>query len=188
MRDDDAGWQLNKALGVESSVTKQGCTKQPKVATDAFHGCRSLAGATPTLAGLYFKEWQERAYTQMNDLLNEILGTKCPKCRDGKLVLRTGGHGNFIGCSNFPRKTPCTFTRSLPIITCPSCGKGYLYRNNPKFNYYICSNCDYETNYRPINQECSECGNYYIEQTRKGVIRCPLCYTRVESVASDSSG
>ena len=27
----------------------------------------------------------------------------CPKCEDGKLILRKGRYGNFYGCSNFPK-------------------------------------------------------------------------------------
>ena len=33
----------------------------------------------------------------------------CPKC-SGKLVLRNGKYGKFLGCSNFPR---CKFTYNL---------------------------------------------------------------------------
>ena len=34
----------------------------------------------------------------------------CPACADGKLSLKVGRHGAFIGCSNYPE---CNFTRQL---------------------------------------------------------------------------
>lgn len=40
------------------------------------------------------------------ELINQNI---CPKCR-GKLVLRNGKFGKFIGCSNYPN---CNFTKSL---------------------------------------------------------------------------
>jgi DNA topoisomerase-1 len=59
--------------------------------------------------------------------LKDSLG-KCLKC-DGVLVLRVSQHGNFVGCSNYPK---CTFTISLPRDklkksgTCEACGYGIL--------------------------------------------------------------
>jgi DNA topoisomerase-1 len=35
---------------------------------------------------------------------------KCPSCDEGKLSLKTGKFGSFLGCSNYPE---CTFTRPL---------------------------------------------------------------------------
>ncbi|MDJ0625303.1 MAG: type I DNA topoisomerase [Candidatus Caenarcaniphilales bacterium] len=37
---------------------------------------------------------------------------KCPKCEDGKLGLRLGKYGAFIGCSNYP---DCKFTKQLKV-------------------------------------------------------------------------
>ena len=36
----------------------------------------------------------------------------CPACRNGRLGLKLGRHGSFIGCSNYPA---CQFTRRLAI-------------------------------------------------------------------------
>ncbi|MGF1626786.1 MAG: type I DNA topoisomerase, partial [Alphaproteobacteria bacterium] len=39
-------------------------------------------------------------------------GRGCPSCGEGRLSLRLGKHGAFIGCSNYPE---CRFTRPLAI-------------------------------------------------------------------------
>jgi len=56
----------------------------------------------------------------------EKLGLKCPDCKDGDLVIRTGRFGKFISCSKFP---DCKHTeRYLEKIgiTCPECKKGEI--------------------------------------------------------------
>jgi len=34
----------------------------------------------------------------------------CPKCKDGKLVLRKSIYGSFLGCSKYPK---CKYTEQL---------------------------------------------------------------------------
>ena len=59
--------------------------------------------------------------TEVIETLNEFLGPflfgeaeegkdprKCPACDDGRLSLRTGKYGAFVGCSNYPE---CGYTR-----------------------------------------------------------------------------
>jgi DNA topoisomerase-1 len=61
--------------------------------------------------------------TQILDSLNEALGPHifpakadgtdprgCPSCAEGRLSLKTGRYGAFIGCSNYPE---CRFTRPI---------------------------------------------------------------------------
>ena len=61
--------------------------------------------------------------TQVLDALNELLGPhifppraeggdprQCPNCATGKLSLKVGRFGAFIGCSNYPE---CNFTRQM---------------------------------------------------------------------------
>jgi DNA topoisomerase-1 len=61
--------------------------------------------------------------TQVLDALNEALGPHifpdkgdgtdpraCPSCAEGRLSLKTGRYGAFIGCSNYPE---CRFTRPI---------------------------------------------------------------------------
>ncbi len=61
--------------------------------------------------------------SEVLDALNEILGPhvfpdpgdgtdprKCPSCDDGRISLKVGRYGAFIGCSNYP---DCKYTRQL---------------------------------------------------------------------------
>jgi len=36
--------------------------------------------------------------------------TKCPKCRTGNLILRTGKFGDFYGCTNYPN---CKYAKTF---------------------------------------------------------------------------
>jgi len=54
----------------------------------------------------------------------EKLGKKCPKCKEGELVIRVGRFGKFVSCERFP---DCDFTDKYLDKTgmkCPECGKG----------------------------------------------------------------
>ncbi len=66
---------------------------------------------------------KELRVTEVLDALNEILGPYvfppkpdcsdprvCPTCGTGKLSLKLGKYGSFVGCSNYPE---CKFTRPL---------------------------------------------------------------------------
>lgn len=68
-------------------------------------------------------EIKELRITQVLDALNELLGAhifparadggdvrECPTCGTGKLSLKVGRFGAFIGCSNYPE---CTYTRQM---------------------------------------------------------------------------
>jgi len=68
----------------------------------------------------------ELRITQVLDALNESLGPlifpkkedgsdarACPTCNDGRLSLKTGRYGAFIGCSNYP---DCKHTRQLTAL------------------------------------------------------------------------
>jgi len=44
----------------------------------------------------------------IENIINKNLN-KCPKCGQD-LVKRTNNHGNFIGCTNYPR---CKYTRKI---------------------------------------------------------------------------
>ena len=68
-------------------------------------------------------EVKDLRITQVIDCLNDILAPhifptpadggdprKCPLCEDGKISLKLGKFGSFIGCSNYPT---CKFTRPM---------------------------------------------------------------------------
>lgn len=75
----------------------------------------------------------------------------CPKCKAGRLVIRTNQYGRFVGCTNFPM---CDQTlKDVEIlehpIQCSECG-GYMVKRRGKFgSFYSCHNyprCDYKYN------------------------------------------
>ncbi len=68
-------------------------------------------------------EIKDLRVSEVLEALNELLGPhifpdkgdgsdprKCPSCGDGRLSLKVGKYGAFIGCSNYPE---CRFTRQL---------------------------------------------------------------------------
>ncbi len=70
-------------------------------------------------------ETKDLRITQVLDALNETLGQhvfparedgadarKCDNCADGRLSLKVGRYGAFIGCSNYP---DCRYTRQLAV-------------------------------------------------------------------------
>lgn len=112
-------------------------------------------------------------------------GVTCDKC-GGQMVVRQGRYGRFYGCINYPEcdgKKPITTG-----VKCPTCGKGELVEKfSPKSNkrFWGCSrypDCKHITRYEPVNKECPECGNYYLEIRFKKVdgdwtqyLNCPKC-------------
>jgi DNA topoisomerase-1 len=71
----------------------------------------------------------------------EKLGKKCPKCKKGELVIRTGRFGKFISCSRFP---DCRHTEKYENrigMKCPDCGKGHVIVKKTKRGrqFYGCS-------------------------------------------------
>jgi DNA topoisomerase-1 len=72
----------------------------------------------------------------------EKLGKKCPKCKDGELVIRTGRFGKFVSCSNFPE---CDHKESYVEkidMKCPDCGDGdvIIKYTKRRRKFFGCSN------------------------------------------------
>lgn len=72
----------------------------------------------------------------------EKLGKKCPKCKEGELVIRVGRFGKFISCSRFPE---CDYTEKYIQkigLTCPECKKGdvIIKKTGKGRMFYGCSN------------------------------------------------
>jgi len=72
----------------------------------------------------------------------EKLNKKCPDCKDGELVIRTGRFGKFISCSTFPEcKHTEKYLEKVGII-CPDCGKGDIIvkKSGKGRKFFGCSN------------------------------------------------
>jgi DNA topoisomerase-1 len=108
----------------------------------------------------------------------------CPRCGEGKLAVKSGRYGSFIGCSRYPK---CRFTEPLPTgVTCPQCGEGDLVERRAHGRgarrFYGCSrypDCDYTQRGAPRNVPCPECSFPIAEVVRSEEgdesLRCPRC-------------
>jgi DNA topoisomerase-1 len=72
----------------------------------------------------------------------ETTGEKCPKCKVGELVVRTGKFGKFIACSRFPE---CSYTtpyiEKVEGVKCPECGGEVVIRKGKNGKrFYGCTN------------------------------------------------
>lgn len=111
----------------------------------------------------------------------KLTGEKCPLC-GGDLVYKTGKHGEFIGCSNYPS---CKYVKKeekeQPKETgrlCPNCGSPLVIRKNKRGQEFIgCSNYPSCRYVESINQPeepseekfCPECGaKMVVKYSRRG--------------------
>ena len=108
-------------------------------------------------------------------------GEKCPLC-GGDLVYKSGKHGEFIGCSNYPsckyvKKEEKEQPKEIGRL-CPNCGSPLLIRKNKRGQEFIgCSNypsCRYvESMNQPEEPSeekfCPECGaKMVVKYSRRG--------------------
>ncbi len=63
----------------------------------------------------------KEALQEMKDIEKGAVEKECPKCKEGKLVVRKSIYGAFLGCSNYPK---CRYTERLD---------GEEHSNLPKF-------------------------------------------------------
>ncbi len=87
-------------------------------------------------------ETKDLRISEVLDKLDELLGPhffrpgddgadprKCPSCKDGRLNLKLGKFGAFIGCGNYP---DCGFTRPLEVTNGNGGGAEALVASGPK--------------------------------------------------------
>jgi DNA topoisomerase-1 len=78
----------------------------------------------------------------------EETGRKCPECKEGELVIRSGRFGKFISCNKFPE---CKYTErlveKLEGFPCPECGGDVVIKRTKRGrSFYGCSTypkCEY---------------------------------------------
>jgi DNA topoisomerase-1 len=92
-------------------------------------------------------------YPDCKYVKQNLIGVKCPLCKDGEIVEKKARKGNtFYGCGNYPK---CKFTSAgKPLAEkCPSCGSEYLVEKTLKAGPVVaCPNkeCDYERAAEPV--------------------------------------
>jgi DNA topoisomerase I len=115
----------------------------------------------PTVREWYepFAETVERAERSMERVRVPAreTGEECPECEIGRLVVREGKFGEFVGCSRFPE---CTYIKdrkkSEAVATgdpCPICGKPLVTRQGRRGPFVGCSgypSCTYIKGDSPV--------------------------------------
>jgi DNA topoisomerase-1 len=100
--------------------------------------------------------------------LDEPTDYVCEKC--GKpLVKKLGRFGFFLACTGFPE---CRNTKSVPLAKCPKCSGDIVARKTKGRGkeFYGCTNypnCDFISHFKPINQNCPQCGQFMVEKYDK---------------------
>jgi DNA helicase-4 len=75
---------------------------------------------------------------------------ECPRCKAGRLVVRSGEYGSFVGCSHYPY---CDYQESV----CPTCG-GFMRRD---YRARFCMDAECGTRVRI----CPQCGGDLVMRT-----------------------
>jgi len=69
----------------------------------------------------------------------ESTGEKCPECKTGDVVIRTGRFGKFYSCSTYPE---CKYTKQFVEYakgyTCPECGGRVVVKGSKRGKFYGC--------------------------------------------------
>lgn len=89
----------------------------------------------------------------------ETTGKKCPECKKGEVVIRTGRYGKFYSCSTFP---DCRYTdqivETVPGVVCPLCQEGKVVVKNTRWGrpFHGCQrypDCDWASWKKPEKGE-----------------------------------
>ena len=138
----------------------------------------------PTVRAWYlpFAATVEKAETSMQRVKVPAreTGEECPECEVGRLVVREGRYGEFVGCSRFPE---CTYVKDRRGASaeptgesCPQCGRPLVTRQSRRGPFVGCSGypeCRYIKNARAeANGEAAE-GGIEVAAEQLGV--CPEC-------------
>ncbi|MDZ7586316.1 MAG: DNA topoisomerase, partial [Patescibacteria group bacterium] len=72
----------------------------------------------------------------------EKTGEKCPECKVGEVVIRTGRFGKFLSCEKFPEcKYTATFKEIVKGVVCGDCGgEVVIKRTRRGKQFYGCGN------------------------------------------------
>ncbi|MFN2420203.1 MAG: type I DNA topoisomerase [Gemmatimonadota bacterium] len=124
----------------------------------------------------------------------EALDRDCPQCAEGRLEIKRGRFGVFIGCNRYPK---CRYTEPLPTgVACPQCGEGQLVQRRAGKarggrRFYGCSrypDCDYTQAGEPRLLTCPECSFPVAEVVRSEqggeTVRCARCKEEIPEEAA----
>jgi DNA topoisomerase-1 len=75
-------------------------------------------------------------------IATETTGEKCPDCKEGDIVIRSGRFGKFLSCSRFPEcKYTARYKDVVKGILCPDCGGEVVFKKTRRGkSFYGCGN------------------------------------------------
>jgi DNA topoisomerase-1 len=115
----------------------------------------------------------------------------CQQC-GRKMIVKHGRFGRFLACSGYPE---CKNTQPYSIgVACPEDGGMIVEKRTRRGKiFYGCSNypqCKFATWNRPVNVQCSNCQNPYLEmrysQARGEYLSCPACKAEIKAEDKDT--
>ena len=69
----------------------------------------------------------------------ESTGEKCPKCKEGEVIIRTGKFGKFLSCSRYPEcDYKAQYVEYAGTNLCPNCGGRVVIKKSRKGKFYGC--------------------------------------------------
>jgi len=106
----------------------------------------------------------------------EGVGETCPTCGQGKLTLKRGRFGPFLGCDRYPE---CKYIKNIEKSTgvkCPQCGEGDIIEKRSRYGktFYSCNRypeCKFALWSKPTGEKCPECSSLIVYGA-KGTFRC----------------
>jgi DNA topoisomerase I len=114
-------------------------------------------------------------YPDCKYVKQNLIGVKCPDCKDGDIAEKKARRGNFFyGCTNYPE---CEFTSAFKPVAepCPVCHSPYLLEKTLKDGIYlVCPN-----NKRTVSEEPKRRGKKKKEAV-ESTVKCD--YSRLVSV------
>jgi len=89
-------------------------------------------------------------YPECKYVKQNLIGVKCPECKDGDIAEKKARRGNFFyGCTNYPE---CEFTSAFKPVaeSCPECKSPYLLEKTLKDGtFLVCPNNKRTTSEEP---------------------------------------
>jgi len=111
----------------------------------------------------------------------------CEKC-GGKMLLRDGRYGKFLGCENFPK---CRNIKAIEeekklVGKCPECGSAMVVRKSKKGKtYYSCNrypDCNFMSWDIPTGDKCPKCQSFLITKGKNIKCSSATCDYKEENV------
>jgi DNA topoisomerase-1 len=121
------------------------------------------------------KKVEKDVLKQEGNEKGEIIFEKC----GGKMEVRKGPYGPFLGCTNYPQCRNIKKVENKIGVKCPNCGKDLVEKKSKKGKtFYGCSGypkCKTMFWNKPTGEKCPKCKNLLLEKPKKIVCSNKEC-------------